>query len=85
MKRIKSQQIINHWSINYFMVVIGAFIVSLSFIFFITPYKIVPGGIYGISIIIHYLTKGVFAFAPQGLPVGLMGILLLLSLMQLHQ
>jgi uncharacterized membrane-anchored protein YitT (DUF2179 family) len=61
---------------NYFMVIIGAFIVALSFDLFITPYKIVPGGIYGVSIIIHYLTKGIFSFAPEGLPVGLMGIIL---------
>jgi uncharacterized membrane-anchored protein YitT (DUF2179 family) len=76
MKRIKESRIVNHWSINYFMVIIGAFILALSFVLFITPYKIVPGGIYGVSIIIHYLTKGVFWFAKDGLPVGLMGIIL---------
>lgn len=76
MKRISKQAIKNHWSMNYFMVIIGAFIVALSFDLFITPYKIVPGGIYGVSIIIHYLTKGIFSFAPEGLPVGLMGIIL---------
>jgi uncharacterized membrane-anchored protein YitT (DUF2179 family) len=76
MKRIKDHPIVNHWSINYFMVIIGALILALGFVFFITPYKIVPGGIYGVSIIIHYLTKGVFTFAPEGLPVGLTGIIL---------
>jgi len=76
MNRINKQSIKDHWTINYFVVVIGAFIVAVSFVFFITPYKIVPGGIYGVSIIIHYLTKGLFSFAKEGLPVGLMGILL---------
>lgn len=65
-----------NWFINYLMVLIGAFILAAGFVFFITPYKIVPGGIYGISIIIHYLTKGVFAFAPQGLPIGAMALVL---------
>lgn len=65
-----------NWFINYLMVLIGAFILAAGFVFFITPYKIVPGGIYGISIIIHYLTKGVFSFAPQGLPIGAMALVL---------
>jgi uncharacterized membrane-anchored protein YitT (DUF2179 family) len=57
-------------------VAIGAFIVALGYVYFITPYKIVPGGIYGISIIIHYLSKGMFSFMPEGLPVGTMGLIL---------
>lgn len=65
-----------NWIINYSMVLCGAFILASSFVFFITPYKIVPGGVYGLSIIIHYLTKGVFSFAPEGLPVGTMGLIL---------
>jgi uncharacterized membrane-anchored protein YitT (DUF2179 family) len=76
MKRINKQAIKNHWSMNYAMVTIGAFILALGYVLFITPNKIVPGGIYGVSIIIHYLTKGVFSFAKDGLPVGLMGIIL---------
>jgi uncharacterized membrane-anchored protein YitT (DUF2179 family) len=76
MKGIKKEQIVHHWSVNYFLVIIGALVLALSFVLFITPYKIVPGGIYGVSIIIHYLTKGVFSFAKDGLPVGMMGIIL---------
>jgi uncharacterized membrane-anchored protein YitT (DUF2179 family) len=34
---------------------VGAFILASSFVLFITPYKIVPGGVYGISIVLHYL------------------------------
>jgi uncharacterized membrane-anchored protein YitT (DUF2179 family) len=64
------------WFINHTMITCGAFVIACSFVLFITPYKIVPGGVYGISIIIHYLTKGMFHFAPEGLPVGAMGLLL---------
>ncbi len=35
------------------------------FVLFITPYKIVPGGVYGISIVLHYML---------GTPVGLMAL-----------
>jgi uncharacterized membrane-anchored protein YitT (DUF2179 family) len=66
----------NHWTVNYSVVLLGAFIMATAFVLFITPYKIVPGGIYGVSIIIHYLTLGAFSFAPNGLPVGMMGIIL---------
>ena len=40
-------------------------IVHTCFVLFITPYKIVPGGVYGISIILHYLF---------GTPVGLVAL-----------
>lgn len=40
---------------------------AAGYVFFITPYKIVPGGVYGICIVMHYL---------WGLPVGIMGLLL---------
>jgi uncharacterized membrane-anchored protein YitT (DUF2179 family) len=64
------------WFINYSLIVAGTFILAAGFVLFITPYKIVPGGVYGISIVIHYLTVGVFKFAPHGLPVGLMGVMM---------
>lgn len=43
------------WIKNYSLIVIGAFIMATGFVLFITPYKIVPGGVYGISIVLHYL------------------------------
>jgi len=64
------------WFINYLLMLCGSFIMATGYVFFITPYKIVPGGVYGISIVIHYLTQGLLKFAPQGFPVGLMGLLL---------
>jgi len=56
---------------DYAFIILGAFTVASAYVFFITPYKIIPGGIYGISIVIHYLTQGVFAGFPEGLPIGM--------------
>ena len=64
------------WFLSYSLIIIGSFILATGFVFFITPYKIVPGGVYGIAIVIHYLTKGVFAFATDGLPIGVMGLIM---------
>jgi len=55
---------------DYSFIIIGSFILAVGFVFFITPHKIVPGGFFGIAIIIHYLTVGVFSFWPEGIPVG---------------
>jgi len=49
------------WIVSYAMIIIGAFILAAGFVFFITPHKIVPGGVYGIAIVLHYLI---------GTPVG---------------
>lgn len=53
------------WFIAYSLIITGAFIMAAGFVLFITPYKIVPGGVYGISIILHHLF---------GFPVGLTAI-----------
>ncbi|MDY0342319.1 MAG: YitT family protein [Lentimicrobium sp.] len=50
------------WFLAYGFILIGTMLVATGYVFFITPYKIIPGGIYGISIVIHYLT---------GWPLGL--------------
>ncbi|MCD7936772.1 MAG: YitT family protein [Tannerellaceae bacterium] len=55
---------------DYSLIVLGAFLQALSYVVFLAPYKIVPGGVYGISIVLHYVTKGVFSFFPEGLPMG---------------
>jgi uncharacterized membrane-anchored protein YitT (DUF2179 family) len=53
------------WFISYSLIITGSFILAAGFVLFITPYKIVPGGVYGISIVLHYLF---------GTPVGLMAL-----------
>jgi len=62
--------------LEYVMILVGAFIVSVGFVYFISPYKFVPGGVYGIAIVVHYVTKGLLAIAPDGIPIGLMGLAL---------
>jgi len=54
------------WFIAYSLIVIGSFILAAGFVFFINPYHIVPGGVYGIGIVVHFLI-------PQ-IPVGLFGL-----------
>jgi len=53
------------WFLAYSMIVVGAFIMAVGFVFFITPYRIVPGGVYGISIMLHHMI---------GTPVGLVAL-----------
>lgn len=57
-------------AVDYSLIVVGAFWQALSYVLFLAPFKIVPGGVYGISIVLHYVTKGVFSIFPDGLPMG---------------
>jgi uncharacterized membrane-anchored protein YitT (DUF2179 family) len=73
---------------DYSLIIIGSFLQALSYVAFLAPYKIVPGGVYGISIVIHYVTKGAFPLFPDGLPMGVMALcfnipLLLLAMKKL--
>ncbi|MEI6696202.1 MAG: YitT family protein [Bacteroidota bacterium] len=54
------------WFIAYSLIVLGSFILACGFVFFINPYNIVPGGVYGIGIVVHHLVPGI--------PVGLFGL-----------
>ncbi len=64
------------WFINYSLIIVGAFILAAGFVLFVDPHKIAPGGVYGIGIVIHHLTKGMFEWAPEGLPIGTIGLVL---------
>ena len=64
------------WFTDYLFIVIGSFILATGFVYFITPHKIVPGGVYGIAIVVHYLSEGLFSFWPNGIPIGLFGLVL---------
>jgi uncharacterized membrane-anchored protein YitT (DUF2179 family) len=55
------------WFYSYSLIVIGAFIMAVGFVYFIAPHKIVPGGVFGISIVLHHLI---------GVPIGLTGLVL---------
>jgi uncharacterized membrane-anchored protein YitT (DUF2179 family) len=53
---------------DYAKVTLGAFILALGYVLFINPYNIVPGGVYGIGIVVHELIPAV--------PVGTVGLIL---------
>ncbi len=63
--------------LEYSLIVIGAFILAAGFVFFINPYNIVPGGVYGIGIVVHHLVPwipvGMFGLA-LNIPLTLIGI-----------
>lgn len=63
--KTKDKPFSKKWFITYGLIVAGTFLVACGYVLFVTPYKIVPGGIYGISIVLHYLI---------GVPVGMMAL-----------
>ena len=50
------------WCSTYALLIGGAFILALGYSCFMAPYKIVPGGIYGITIVLHHV---------WGFPIGM--------------
>ena len=54
------------WFYSYSLIILGSFILAAGFVFFINPYHIVPGGVFGIGIAVHHLI-------PQ-IPVGTLGL-----------
>ncbi|MCK5760022.1 MAG: YitT family protein [Candidatus Delongbacteria bacterium] len=55
------------WYIDMLYIVIGSLIMAAGYVFFVIPYMIVPGGVYGIAIILHHTF---------GLPTGMTGLVL---------
>jgi uncharacterized membrane-anchored protein YitT (DUF2179 family) len=49
------------------LVLAGSTIMASGYVFFIVPYKIIPGGVYGIAIILHHTVN---------LPTGTMGLIM---------
>ncbi|MDL2277889.1 YitT family protein [Parabacteroides sp. OttesenSCG-928-G07] len=66
---------------DYSLIVAGSFLQALSYVLFLAPYKIVPGGVYGISIVIHNVTKGLIPLFPEGIPMGAMALCFNIPLM----
>lgn len=64
-------------------IVVGAFLQAFAYAAFIAPCEIVPGGVYGTTIALNHITKGVFGFAPDGLPIGVMALFFNVPLMLL--
>ena len=55
------------WIKAYALIIFGTFIMASGFVFFISPYKLSPGGVYGISIVLHHWF---------GTPMGAMALLM---------
>ena len=62
---LKEKPFTRKWFISHTLILIGSFILASGFVLFIAPYKIIPGGVYGISIVLHYLF---------GTPIGLVAL-----------
>ncbi|MCF8217959.1 MAG: YitT family protein [Bacteroidales bacterium] len=43
------------WFRAYSLITLGTLILASGFVFFISPYKLAPGGTYGVAIILHHL------------------------------
>ena len=65
------------WWREWLQIVVGAFILAAGFVLFINPYNIVPGGVYGAGVVLHYLFPsiqvGTFGFMFD-IPLLLVGI-----------
>lgn len=68
------------WWLDWITIFVGCTIVAGGFVFFINPYNLVPGGIYGLSIVIHNvcpsLQIGTISYAFE-IPLLIISLLLL--------
>lgn len=55
------------WFRAYLLIVVGSFIMAVGFVLFISPYKLAPGGVYGVAIVLHHLFE---------LPIGAVGLII---------
>ncbi len=62
------------WFKAYSFIVLGAVVITSGYVFFIIPYKILPGGVYGIAIILHHKLG-----TPVGMTALVFNIVLLLA------
>lgn len=59
---------------DYTLIVLGSAIVAACYSFFFAPYNIVPGGVYGITIVLNAISKDWLEAFPNGLPMGAMAL-----------
>ena len=68
------------WWKSWIGIIVGSMILAAGFVFFINPYNIVPGGVYGASIVLHNLFPsiqvGTFGYMLD-IPLLLLAIFLL--------
>ncbi len=63
----KNKLFSKQWFKDYAYIIAGSLIMAAGYVFFIDPHGIVPGGVFGIGIVVNKLTQGMF-------PNGLWGI-----------
>ncbi len=76
---VKEKLFSKQWFLAYSLIIIGTFIMATGFVLFISPYKLAPGGVYGIAIVIHHLFHapiGITALC-MDIPLTIIGIKLL--------
>ena len=47
------------WWSSWFFIFLGCTLLAAGYVFFISPYNIVPGGVYGASIVLHNIFPGI--------------------------
>ena len=83
----KEKFLSKEWFYSYSLITIGSFILAAGFVYFIDPHKIVPGGVYGIGIVVKNITADImgdgiklpFFKEPifrDGLGIGFVGLVL---------
>ncbi len=83
----KEKFLSKEWFYSYSLIILGSFILAMGFVYFIDPHKIVPGGVYGIGIVVKNLTAEVMGngikipffkepFFKDGLGIGIVGLML---------
>jgi uncharacterized membrane-anchored protein YitT (DUF2179 family) len=83
----KEKFLSKEWLYNYSLVAIGSFILAAGFVYFIDPHKIVPGGVYGIGIVVKNITSEIMGegikipffkepIFSDGLGIGFVGLML---------
>jgi len=62
---VKEKLFSGSWFKAYSFIILGALIMAAGYVFFISPYRFAPGGVYGIAIVLHHTL---------GWPIGLVGL-----------
>ena len=73
---MKEKPFTKEWFKTYALLVGGAFVLALGYSCFMAPYKIVPGGIYGITIVLQHMWGFPIGMAALcfNLPLSLLGM-----------
>ncbi len=60
------------WFKALFLILSGTFIMAIAFVYFISPYKLAPGGTYGIAIVLHHLLHWPTGFVALAIDIPLL-------------